>query len=197
MADWVRIRTEYITTDTSYRKLAAKYGISLSVLGDRASREKWQNQREQHRANVLSKSVDKITDVQVARMLRIMDLADKLLDKLEKAIDELDIYMATYRVKTRVRNTEECVEHEECVEYKVPTKGLVNIAGLRQLVSALKDLKAITGVISDLERQEREARIEALRRKSGSDDEDDRNTGVILVTFRKDMPDDAAEKIVV
>lgn len=191
MADWVRIRTEYITTNTSYRKLAAKYGISLSVLGDRAGREKWQDQREQYRADVISKSVDKITDVQVARMLRILELADKLLDKLEKAIDELDLYMATYRVKTKVGNT------EECVEYKVPTKGLVNIAGLRQLVSALKDLKAITGVISDLERQEREARIEALRRKSGSDDEDDRNTGVILVTFRKDMPEDAAEKIVV
>ena len=34
MADWQAIKTEYITTDTSYRKLAQKYGISHVQIGN-------------------------------------------------------------------------------------------------------------------------------------------------------------------
>ena len=33
MADWQAIKTEYITTDTSYRKLAEKYGVSRVQIG--------------------------------------------------------------------------------------------------------------------------------------------------------------------
>ena len=70
MADWVRIRTEYITTDTSYRKLAAEYGISLSVLGERASREKWPEQRRQFRAQTSSKAIAKVSRKETARKIR-------------------------------------------------------------------------------------------------------------------------------
>ena len=31
MADWQAIKAEYITTDTSYRKLAKKYDVTLIV----------------------------------------------------------------------------------------------------------------------------------------------------------------------
>jgi hypothetical protein len=30
--DWASIKTEYITTDTSYRKLAQKYGVNHTIL---------------------------------------------------------------------------------------------------------------------------------------------------------------------
>ncbi len=40
--DWSKIKAEYITgTDTSYRKLAEKYGIHESVITKRAVAEKW------------------------------------------------------------------------------------------------------------------------------------------------------------
>ena len=32
--DWLKIKTEYITTDISYRKLAEKYGVSNTVITD-------------------------------------------------------------------------------------------------------------------------------------------------------------------
>ena len=32
MADWQAIKTEYITTDTSYRKLAQKHGVSYQAI---------------------------------------------------------------------------------------------------------------------------------------------------------------------
>ena len=41
MADWNAIKTEYITTDTSYRKLGEKYEINYKVIADRGKAEKW------------------------------------------------------------------------------------------------------------------------------------------------------------
>lgn len=39
MADWSKIKTEYITTDTSYRKLAEKYGINKDTIYAKAKKE--------------------------------------------------------------------------------------------------------------------------------------------------------------
>ena len=47
MEDWLKIKTEYITTDTSYRKLAQKYGVNYSVIGARARAEGWVEERTQ------------------------------------------------------------------------------------------------------------------------------------------------------
>lgn len=46
--DWEAIRREYIADGTtSYRKLAAKYGVSLRQISGRGKREDWPAQREQ------------------------------------------------------------------------------------------------------------------------------------------------------
>ena len=47
MADWQAIKTEYITTDTSYRKLAQKYGVHYNAVANRAKQEGWISQRNQ------------------------------------------------------------------------------------------------------------------------------------------------------
>ena len=39
--DWGKIKTEYICTDISLRKLAKKYGVCNSKMFDRCSRENW------------------------------------------------------------------------------------------------------------------------------------------------------------
>jgi hypothetical protein len=46
--DWEKIRTEYMTTATSYRKLAEKHGVNYSALGARARAEGWVEQRTQY-----------------------------------------------------------------------------------------------------------------------------------------------------
>ena len=48
MADWQAIKTEYITTQTSYRKLAQKYGVSRVQIGNVGRDEKWVELRRQH-----------------------------------------------------------------------------------------------------------------------------------------------------
>ena len=90
MADWQAIKTEYITTDTSYRKLAQKHGIGYSVIGERARLEGWVEQREQFRNKTISKTLDKISQQEANRAARIHTVADKLLDKIEAKVDAVD-----------------------------------------------------------------------------------------------------------
>ena len=47
MADWQKIKTEYITTDTSYRELSQKYGVHYTNIAKRAKKEDWQQLRQQ------------------------------------------------------------------------------------------------------------------------------------------------------
>ena len=105
MADWQAIKTEYITTDTSYRKLAQKYDIHYKVISDRGKDEKWVELRSQHRDKTLTKTLDKISQQEANRAARIYSVADKLLNKIEAMADrpepltEKDLRALTASVK--------------------------------------------------------------------------------------------------
>lgn len=88
MADWQAIKTEYITTDTSYRKLAQKYGIDIAVIGRRAKSEEWVKLRQQQINKTQTKTLNAIASQQANRAARLQTVADKLLTKVERLVDE-------------------------------------------------------------------------------------------------------------
>jgi hypothetical protein len=89
--DWKKIKSDYIAGGTSYRKLAEKYGVSFSTLKDIARKEKWTDLREkaQHKAD--TKFADMIGEKQAVRSAKIIDVAEKLLDKISSTIDAMDV----------------------------------------------------------------------------------------------------------
>lgn len=178
MADWKKIKTEYITTDTSYRKLSQKYGVRYATVQERGQKEDWPGLRDQHRTKTVSKSIEKISGKQSDNIARISDLADQLMVKLEQAIGELDMQVVTKRIKVETENREETTVYKEAME-----GGVVDRAGLRQLTAALKDLKEVKGVMSDLDRQEQEARIANLKKQAQKDDRDT----AITVTLEREL----------
>ena len=189
MADWQAIKTEYITTQTSYRKLAEKYGIHYKVISERGKAEGWVELRSQHQDKTLTKTLDKISNKQSDKMARIDKLTDKLLDKLEQAIEELDLQLAKHTDKTKTieygndrrpdKPTKEVIHEEEKL---LEVKSIVDRQGLKQIASALKDIKEVKMLRSELDRQEQEARIANLRKQAaGNGDDDDDETGVILM----------------
>lgn len=111
---------------------------------------------------------------------RIDALAGRLLDKVEQAIGELDTQTASRKIKTKSGTTEETWEYREILR-----TGTVDRAGLKVLTDLLKELQAITGGVPELERKEREARIESLRRGVGLQEVEDGQTGVILMPARE------------
>ena len=90
MADWQAIKTEYITTDTSYRKLAEKYGVSRVQIGNVGRDEGWVELRRQYLDETLTKTVDAISEQEVDRAKRIKTVADKLLNKIEAIVDAVE-----------------------------------------------------------------------------------------------------------
>ena len=87
MADWQAIKTEYITTDTSYRKLAQKYGVSTTQICNVGRDEKWVEQREQYLNKTTAKTLEKISQQEANRAAKIHSVADKLLQKIEAMVD--------------------------------------------------------------------------------------------------------------
>ena len=148
MADWQAIKTEYITTDTSYRKLAQKYGIHYKVISERGKDEKWVELRSQHRDKTLTKTLDKISQQEANRAAKIHSVADKLLNKIEAM-----------------------VESGRPLDSK----------GIRALTAAVKDLKEIQSVRSDLDRQEQEARIANLRKQAEKDDDSSKEPIKVII----------------
>ena len=132
MADWQAIKTEYITTNTSYRKLAQKYGIHYKVISERGKNEKWVELRSQHMDKTLTKTLDKISKQKATREAKIYSVSDKLLLKIEALADRPGI---------------------------MPKD-------VRSLVGAVKDLRDILGVKSDLDKREQRARIANLEKQS-------------------------------
>ena len=135
MADWQKIKTEYITTDTSYRKLAQKYGVNHAVIGQRAKSEKWVELRRQHIDKTQTRTLENISKQEASRAARIYSVADKLLNKIEAMVETVKPERASAK-------------------------------DIRALTAAVKDLKEIQNVRSELDQKEQEARIEKLRREA-------------------------------
>ena len=175
MADWQAIKTEYITTDISLRKLSEKYGVRYATVQDRSKKEEWITLRDQHRTSTVSKSISKISNKQADKLARIEGITDKLLMKLEQAVDELDLEIIKKKVKTEDVNGETTTETMIAQE-----GGIVDRAGLRHLTAALKDLKEIQMLKSELDRQEQEARIANLRKQAEKEEKQDKDVTIVI-----------------
>jgi len=176
--DWLAIKTEYITTATSYRELAEKYGVSRVQIGNVGKEEGWVALRRQHLAEVMTEMLDASTEKKVSRLARVQNATDRLLDKIEQAITELDLYLCKRVEKTKVieyqnkerpdKPTKETI-HEEATVAEVSS--LIDRAGLKQIASALRDIKEIQ-----------------MLKEVGEEDE---AFGVVVLPPRREEPEDA------
>ena len=90
MADWNRIKTEYITTDTSYRELSQKYGVHYTNIAKRAKKEDWQQLRQQQTNTTQTKMIQAVERRKVDRATKLLDVSDLLLQKVRERVEALD-----------------------------------------------------------------------------------------------------------
>ena len=186
--EWEQIKTEYVTTDISYRKLAEKYGMAYGRLQTRGFNEKWQEAREEYKEKLFNKSVDLICDEQAERIARAIRIGDRMLEKVEESLAEIDMIMCrTTTTKKTVADDEEeglCEKTVSSEDYSMK-KVAIDRAGLKQLSAVLKDLREIGIFRSELDKKEQEARISKLRK----DAEEEQKDTTITVTFEGEMGD--------
>ncbi len=87
MIDWKTIETEYVTTDISHKRLAEKYGIGRSRLSQYASKEKWSEKRDKHRANTVAKAVNAIGTKQAEMAAKLYGVGGLLLDRVKVLLE--------------------------------------------------------------------------------------------------------------
>ncbi len=147
--DWNKLKAEYISGGTSYRKLAEKYNVKFSNLKNVAIKEGWTQLKEQAKNKADTKMVNSVAKDIAKKSVKINDVADKLLTKIVRLLDELD---------------------------------LADSQTIKQCTSALKDIKDIKGVKSEIDLKEQQARIDKLRKDIDADKiAEDKPCGVVMM----------------
>lgn len=137
--DWNAIKTEYITTDTSYRKLAEKYGVHKDTIHRKAKDEGWADERRQQIDKTQTRILEKAVDMEVDRATKLLSASDRLMEKVVEYMDRMEF--------TGFRDTQ----------------------SMKHLSGVLKDLKEIQMIRSDADLREQEARIASLQRQADKD----------------------------
>lgn len=168
MADWLKIKTEYITTDTSYRKLAKKYGLSMVQVSRVGKAEGWVDLRQQYVSETLAQTLDKTADMDSDRLARLMDTTSKAIDVVVGAFaDEQQFNRHFVERKEKYTGPTDFedengeiirVDERQWTEERIFAK--VDTRALRDLTTVLKDL---TGLMRDFYNIPTPAQAEAQR----------------------------------
>ena len=156
--DWEPIKAEYVTTNISKKKLAEKYGVSVSALNYRSGVDHWGEQRRRHRDRVMEKTSQRMSDAAAERMAQLMGGSDKLLAAV---LDALDDPAQFHRYLVKVKEDGESFTREEVFQ-KADTKAMKETAVL---------LEKLTGITRDLyglptrEQELRQERLELEKQK--------------------------------
>lgn len=154
--DWLSIRNDYINGMGSYRKLSEQYGVPFGTLRCRAEREEWVKLKEAQLHEISTKTAQKTADAisekEVSRIKRLLNISDQLIDRIEQAVGELDQTQVTSKKKIRTveykdeyapgKPTKEIVQEDEKI---LAVSSIVDRKGLQQVATALKAVWEITG----------------------------------------------------
>lgn len=100
MVDWKKIEEEYLAGSVSYRDLAEKYGISVDTVASRGKRGGWVGKRMGHEEGVRAEVLKAESEQAVRRAERLMEVADKLLYRVEELGSEAEITPAAIKTLT-------------------------------------------------------------------------------------------------
>ena len=170
--DWAAAAADYITGNMSYKTLADKWCVSMKSVERHSKAEGWREKRRKHAEKMTMRMTHSEERKQVKRRARYRAIEDKLLDKLEQAVDELDQVIKTKVTKTKTikyenekrpdKPTEEVITEEQQID---TVKVIIDRGGLAAVTNALEKLKSAQGIRSALDEEEQRARIDALKAK--------------------------------
>ena len=139
---WEKIKNEYITTDISIRGLEKKYGIPFTRLRARIEAEGWKNAKDECKSKIAQKSIDLLVEHKAEEVTKAFRIANSAMDKLS-----------------------ECIEQIDASDIDATRK-------LKNITSAIKDLKEIGVFRSALDEAEQKARIRKLQKDAEEESKD-------------------------
>lgn len=109
MADWAKIKAEYIRGGISTRKLAEKHGVPYATLRRHCEKEHWVEHERKNNAAKTRKIVDACATREAKKACKEIEAATMLLDKLVEAItgiqpEELDSLYTAASVLQKIKD---------------------------------------------------------------------------------------------
>lgn len=187
--DWKEIKTEYITnSDSSYRKLAEKYGIHEGVITKKAVAEGWYPAKKKYARDLVAKAVAKQQKEEVNKLAKLQTAASSMADVIDKVFKDTQQFNRHIVLDKYIdEDGSMSIENVEKVFEKVDTRAIKDLTG------AIKDLAAVMRDIYDIptagERQAREIaaeRLELEKRKANKDEQADRDIHVVIEGYESE-----------
>ena len=138
MADWAKIKAEYVATGISYQKLCEKYGVPERTLCRRAKKEGWVELRGKRGSKVAEKVA---VAVEMAVQRKAVSEATGTVDRMFAATDKL------------MKKAEQLLELEDPLSPR----------DLRSLSSTLLDVRTLLGIRDETDREEQKMRISKMK----------------------------------
>lgn len=152
--DWDAIKTEYVTSDISQRKLAEKYKLDLKSIERHCKEEQWVNARKECKAKVMAKTtakfINKESTKRANKLESLLESSYKLADEIQKTLDDPDQfnrYMVQYG-------------HGKDFDTEERIYGKKDIRAMRELTQTIRNLE---GIIRSINNQPTEAEAQRLR----------------------------------
>lgn len=101
--DWELIKTEYLSTKISLRKLSEKYSVPITTLQKTSKREGWIELRKQIEVKSNQKTVENISDSNANNTEKAMNIINILMEKAQKTAEMIsagDVYAIKQMVGT-------------------------------------------------------------------------------------------------
>lgn len=185
--NWKKISTEYITGDISQRDLAKKHGVPLRTLQDRCKAENWVARKKEHRGATVAKACEMIAESQARDTAALItQSAEKLLEAANTAISQLQTPVTAWKCE---EETGDGKITREYLTLDPGSTGAVDAKALRNIAGALKDIAQILNLRPQLDQEEQEARIAALRAKAAAQEGDSQDDGEIRLIMVNNAED--------
>lgn len=168
--NWTEIETEYITTHTSYAKIAEKHGVPLCTLTKYAQKNKWFKKRREYTENVVAKTAEEIAKHNAKKLAKLTKAADTMTDVVDRILKDAEQFN---------RHINGFGEEKVCK--KADTKAIKDITvAIKELTSVVRNLNNIP-TQAEMEAQRiASERLELEKKKADMDSDSNKEIRVII-----------------
>ena len=199
--DWGKLKTEYITTDISLKKLAKKHGIRYPTVCERSSKEGWVAARKKHIQKTCAKACAKISAKQANELAKELKAVNKLSAVIAKMLDD-DEQFNRHINQTRYKDGDrEIWNAEEKVFEKMDTWAIKDAAQTLKLIEGMK--RSMENILTmeqknkiendnrKLAIEEERLELEKQRNNQGTSGDNEQYGVVMLAPILEEDDDDA------
>lgn len=183
--NWIKIRNEYETTNTSYAKLAKKYKVSVNTLRPRAVREGWTNSKEETCIEIASKTHQKaVTKISQRNNehLQIWDLIQsKVKEVVTKELNQVVLPFTGETVETNLIQQDKLETASRIME-RIQKGHRLGEGTLDE-----KDKRKLDIELQKLEIEKQKLLLEQSRKNPQEDDEN--GNGIVILAERVEEPE--------